>query len=215
MGRAVWLIILLVMLLLLSAFALVRPRPETVTVTTTIAMTVTAWEMVTPKLTTITSTVIEALTPTRVAALGQVDAVCFSKPQDCASLIVRIIDGASRSVHVMMYSFTSDEIAEALIRAKNRGVDVKVVMESQQAGIRGSEYRRLLDAGIDVRLDGNPSLMHHKVVIIDGLIVITGSYNWSRAAEQDNDENLIVIRSPSIAAAYEEEFQRVWAQASS
>ncbi len=214
MKRPSWLLILVFLLFLLLALMLVRPQTGTVTTT--------AWETTTLKLvveqpTTVTSTATETITSTvtvlKTITLRQVDAVCFSKVQDCASLIVSLIDGASRSVYVMMYSFTSDEIANALIRAKNRGVEVKVVIESQQANISGSEYGRLLSAGVDVRLDGNPRLMHHKVAIIDGILVVTGSYNWSRAAEQDNDENLIIIIDPLIAEDYEKEFQRVWAQA--
>ncbi|MEM3081121.1 MAG: phospholipase D family protein [Nitrososphaerota archaeon] len=166
--------------------------------------------------TSVTSTVRTTTTNTATiyitSTLKQVQFYCFSKPQDCASLIIAKIDSASQYVHVMVYSFTSDQLADALIRAKNRGVDVKVVIESQQANVAGSEYQRLTAAGIDVRLDGNPQLMHHKVAVIDGVIVLTGSYNWSAAAENDNDENLIIIEDPSVAAAYEAEFQRVWGQ---
>ncbi|GBC71765.1 Phospholipase D [Candidatus Calditenuaceae archaeon HR02] len=209
-----WLIVVVILLFLVLVLALVRPQPGTATTT---AWATTTLKLVVEQPTTVTFTAIETVTSTvtvhETVALRQVDAVCFSRVQSCDSLIVGLIDGASRSVYVMMYSFTSDEIANALIRAKNRGVEVKVVIESQQAGVRGSEYERLLGSEIEVRLDGNPSLMHHKVMIVDGVIVVTGSYNWSRAAENDNDENLIIIKDPSIAAAYEEEFKRVWAQA--
>ncbi|MEM2988730.1 MAG: phospholipase D-like domain-containing protein, partial [Candidatus Bathyarchaeia archaeon] len=72
------------------------------------------------------------------------------------------------------------------------------------------EYGRLKGAGVPVRLDTNPALMHNKVAIIDGSIVITGSFNWTASAEARNNENMIVIRSAQIAALYEEEFERVW-----
>jgi len=67
---------------------------------------------------------------------------------------------------------------------------------------------------VDARLDGNPYLMHHKFMVIDGKIVVTGSYNWSYGAEERNDENLVVISSPDIAKLYEAEFNRIWRQAS-
>lgn len=160
------------------------------------------------------STLSRTTTTTYVSTstLRQIQVVCFSKPQRCDGLIVSQLSMATRYIHVMVYSFTSDVLAEALISAKNRGVEVKVVIESQQASIPGSEYQRLISAGIETRVDGNPALMHHKVVIIDGLVVITGSYNWSAAAEDNNDENFIIIQDESIALLYQAEFQRVWGQ---
>lgn len=111
---------------------------------------------------------------------------------------------------MMIYSFTSNDIAEALIQAHRKGIDVKIVMDDQQASIRGSEYERLVGAGIPTRLDNRAGLMHHKVAIIDGVIVLTGSYNYTAAAENDNDENLILIRDEKVAKMYLEEFLRVW-----
>jgi phosphatidylserine/phosphatidylglycerophosphate/cardiolipin synthase-like enzyme len=101
-----------------------------------------------------------------------------------------------------------------LVRTRDRGVEVRVVIEGDQAGGRGSEYENLFRAGVDVRLDGNPYLMHHKFMVVDGKIVVTGSYNWSYSAEEKNDENLIVVSGPDIARLYEAEFSRVWGQVS-
>ena len=87
-------------------------------------------------------------------------------------------------------------------------------MEARQVDSNiGSEYEPLRAAGLDVRLDGNPNNMHHKVFIIDELIVVTGSYNFSRSAEERNDENTLVLHNPEIAALYLDEFNRVYAQA--
>ena len=77
-----------------------------------------------------------------------------------------------------------------------------------------TEYDPFQQAGLDVRLDGNLNgLMHHKVIIIDQKIVITGSYNFTAAAETTNDENVVIIFSPEVAAQYLQEFQRVYPQA--
>ena len=73
-----------------------------------------------------------------------------------------------------------------------------------------SEYQKLKAAGVPVRNDTNPGLMHNKVMIIDGKIVLTGSFNWSVSAEKKNNENLIVIRSLYVARVYEEEFDKIW-----
>ncbi len=144
----------------------------------------------------------------------QVSEICFSRTMNCASIIIWLIDSAQRSVLVAVYVFTSDPLADALIRAHQRGVEVRVVIERGEAEGRGSEYERLKSAGILIRLDGNSGLMHHKFMVIDEQIVVTGSYNWSAAAEDRNDENVVAIDDREIASLYVEEFERVWNQAS-
>lgn len=140
--------------------------------------------------------------------------VYFSPDDGTAARLVELIRGAQHSVYFMAYSFTSDDLADALLERHQAGVDVAGVMEARQVGSNiGSEYERLGTAGLDVRLDGNPNNMHHKVFIIDELIVVTGSYNFSRSAEERNDENTLVLHNPEIAALYLDEFNRVYAQA--
>jgi len=134
--------------------------------------------------------------------------VCFSPGGNCASRIVYWLGRANTSVHVLIYSFTLDDVAQALIQAKNRGVDVKVVMDEEN--FTGTEYPTLRNAGIDVRIDYRSNLMHNKVAILDSRIVITGSFNWSAAANDRNRENLIVIANPNIASTYEQYFLQVW-----
>ncbi len=96
-----------------------------------------------------------------------------------------------------------------MIAAHRRGVDVKVILDRYKAS-EGSEYDKLRSAGIPVRLHESAGLMHNKVAVIDGSITITGSYNWTGTAENENDENLIVIRSLEIFNSYEKEFEKIW-----
>jgi len=84
------------------------------------------------------------------------------------------------------------------------------VIEANQAANAGSELAALREAGLDVRLDGNDRNMHHKVIVIDGSLVITGSYNFSTSAEESNDENLVVLHSPELASLFLIEFERVF-----
>jgi phosphatidylserine/phosphatidylglycerophosphate/cardiolipin synthase-like enzyme len=162
--------------------------------------------------TTITTTLYATYTTTATETVRDVEAVCFSRAERCDDLLTGLIRGAKDRIYVAIYPFTSDRLAEALIEARRRGVDVRVVMERREADGTGSEYPRLLGAGVEVRLDANPGLMHHKFMVIDGEIVVTGSYNWSAAAEERNDENLVVIRDREVAGAYEREFERIWSQ---
>ena len=192
---------------------------ETVPQTTTKTISRTITEVLPKTITTTTSTTVtESFTKTvTVSEKGEgvrVLGVCFSRTMDCSSLIRYWISRANESVHVMVYGFTLDDLSEALIEAEGRGVEVKVVIERESAYWSGSEYERLLSAGVDVRLDGNPHTMHHKVVVIDGKIVITGSYNWTWSAENKNDENIVILMDEGLAGSYEKEFQRVWLEAS-
>jgi phosphatidylserine/phosphatidylglycerophosphate/cardiolipin synthase-like enzyme len=140
---------------------------------------------------------------------GVIKAVCFSRVEQCDSLLINLISQARKSVYVAIYSFTRDGLARALIDAKNRGVEVKVIIEEENAYGQGSDYRMLKEAGVDIRLDGNPALMHHKFMVVDGEIIVTGSYNWSTAAEDRNDENFVVIRDRSVAERFIQEFNRL------
>lgn len=137
--------------------------------------------------------------------------VYFSPSGGCAQAIINLIGSANRSIHILIYSFTLDSIGDALIAAYRRGVDVRVVFEKDQI-TRYSEYWRLREAGVPVRNDTNPYLMHNKVMIVDSEIVVTGSYNWSESAEERNNENIVIIRSKKIAEGYERIFEEIWSR---
>jgi len=138
----------------------------------------------------------------------------FSPDDGTADQIIAALQDAEKSVFFLAFSFTSDPIAGTLLERAAAGVTVQGVFEeSQYHSNIGTEYDNLLAAGLDVRLDGNQRNMHHKVFIIDGETVITGSYNFSRSAEERNDENTLIIHDPGITARYLEEFERIFEKA--
>ncbi len=140
--------------------------------------------------------------------------VHFAPDDAPAARIVEVIGQARESIRFMAFSLTSEAIAEALVVQARRGVQVSGVMEeSQVRSNTNGKYEALRASGIDVRLDGNPRNMHHKVIIVDDAWVITGSYNFSYNAENINDENLLIIHDPDLAQRYVEEFDRIRAQA--
>lgn len=142
---------------------------------------------------------------------GDVTARAYFCPEDnCDERLIAEIEGAQNYIHAAVYSFTLDEIGDALIEARERGVVVMVVFDKQQAGQQWSEYERLREAGIDVKLDGNSKYMHNKIAIIDGDRVVTGSYNWTKNGSTANDENLIIITSKALAVQYDEEFWEIY-----
>jgi phosphatidylserine/phosphatidylglycerophosphate/cardiolipin synthase-like enzyme len=140
--------------------------------------------------------------------------IYFSPADHIQSALLPLINNAQSSIYFLAYSFTSDPLGNAIRQRAAAGVKVAGVMETDQVRSDvGTEYDAFRKAGLDVHLDGNPGLMHHKVFIIDNQIVAMGSYNFTASAEKSNDENLIVINNPDIAAQYMKEFQRVYAVA--
>ncbi len=136
--------------------------------------------------------------------------IYFSPKGGCEQQIIHWVSSANVSVHILVYSFTLDSIGDALIEAHERGVDVQIVFEKGRTAEQGGEYRRLSEAGIAVRNDTNSRLMHNKIMIVDSVITLTGSFNWSNNAENYNNENLIVMQSAYVAGIYEEEFKEIW-----
>jgi phosphatidylserine/phosphatidylglycerophosphate/cardiolipin synthase-like enzyme len=128
-------------------------------------------------------------------------------------LVVSWIEPANKSVHVLMFTFTLGNVVDSLIRAKGRGVDVLVVLERDQQANEPT-YGTLRAAGIEVRQDNNPAFMHDKFAVIDGDVVITGSFNWMNSADEVNDENLLVIVSGNASSAFERDFVFVWQSSS-
>jgi phosphatidylserine/phosphatidylglycerophosphate/cardiolipin synthase-like enzyme len=140
--------------------------------------------------------------------------VYFSPDDGTMERVIDLVHKAQDKVTFMAYSFTDDDLALAMIYKFNSGVSVFGVLDKSQALSNiGGEYDHLLENGIDVRLDGNPNSMHHKVILIDDRIVVTGSYNFSQSAKTRNDENTLIIHSSAIAEIYRREFERVWSLA--
>ncbi len=133
--------------------------------------------------------------------------VYFSPNGGCADRIIELIDSAKNFIDVAMFSFTSRELAKSLVRAHDRGVKVRVLLDKHQATERFSKGRYLAKRGILVVYDRMPGLMHNKFCVIDNRIVITGSYNWTASAEKKNQENLVIIHDSNIARIFEKRME--------
>jgi phosphatidylserine/phosphatidylglycerophosphate/cardiolipin synthase-like enzyme len=126
----------------------------------------------------------------------------FSPKGGCTETVVDEINAAKNGILVQAYSFTSAPIAKALVDAHKRGVDVRVVLDKSQRSEKYSSADFVLHAGIPVWIDERHAIAHNKVMVIDGSTVITGSFNFTKSAEENNAENLLVIRSPELAGKY-------------
>ncbi len=130
-------------------------------------------------------------------------------PEDkCANNIIDLIKNAKSSIYFMSFSFTNEEIADALIM--KYGLDVRGIFDSGQSSSKFSQFKRLQEFGFEVKKDTNKYKMHHKVFIFDNQTVVTGSFNPTLSADSKNDENLIVIHDKNIAKAFLNEFDSLW-----
>ena len=128
--------------------------------------------------------------------------VYLSPHGGATSAIVRALDQATESIWVQAYSFTSIPIAEALVRAQGRGAAVRVILDRSQKTEKYSAVRFLPKHGIIIGIDAAHAIAHNKVIIIDNEIAISGSFNFTRAAEERNAENLMIIHDRELAARF-------------
>ncbi len=134
----------------------------------------------------------------------------FSPGDDCPRAIVRLLSRARLSVDACVFTITDDRLSDALIAAHARGVAVRVVTDDAKADDLGSDAGRFGRAGIPVRVDRSAYHMHHKFAIFDRATLLTGSYNWTRGAANDNEENLIVTDDPRLIAPFGATFEHLW-----
>jgi phosphatidylserine/phosphatidylglycerophosphate/cardiolipin synthase-like enzyme len=147
------------------------------------------------------------LVPAASMASGVAIAVCFSPEEDCAAFAKRAIDNAEREILVGAYGLTTGSgVVEALIRAKQRGIDVRLIADKTTPCERNSGVELLAAAGVPIWIDDQSRIAHAKTMVIDGAVTLTGSYNWTRGAAA-NSENLNLISSPAVAAAYTAHWQ--------
>ena len=137
--------------------------------------------------------------------------VYFSLYDNPELVIIKNIDNAKEFINIAMYTFTDREIAQAILRAKDRGVDIKIYLDRSQVNAEYSKSRYFVNNGIeDIRISSNNYIMHNKFAIIDNKIVITGSYNWTASAGERNDENLLVIDNKNVVKKYQNQFKNLW-----
>ena len=135
--------------------------------------------------------------------------VCFTPGNHCQRRLVKLLDRAQKNIDVQGYSFTAYPIAKALMRAKRRGVSVRVILDGSQ--FQCGQYSlswKLIKAGIPVWVDDTVSIAHNKVMLVDGRWVETGSYNFTRSAEDYNAENMLLLNSPKLNALYQANWNR-------
>lgn len=143
--------------------------------------------------------------------------VGFSPEGSARELVLSVINSSSKSIRMMAYSFTAPDIAKALVRAKERGVDVKIVVDEKgnrgRSSIAAMNY--IVNHNIPLRTNSTYAIMHDKLIVSDGETVETGSFNFTSSAERRNSENAAVIwNMPQFAKMYLDHWQSRWNEGS-
>jgi len=131
----------------------------------------------------------------------------FCPEDNCKEKVISTINNAKNNIRFMTFSFTDEDIADAILF---KNVDTKGIFETLGSGSKYSQFNRLKDFGVEVKKDKNKKNMHHKVFIIDGKTVITGSMNPTGSGNYRNDENLLIIHNEKVADKFLEEFEMLW-----
>jgi len=139
--------------------------------------------------------------------------ILFSAEDEVMDELVPLIDQARDNIKFMAFSFTHDDLGNAMRAKAADGVDVSGIFETRGSETEYSEMPKMYCADLAIRQDGNPGTFHHKTIIIDDRIVITGSLNFSDNANDSNDENVIIINNADIAQQYLQEYDRRWQKA--
>ncbi len=135
--------------------------------------------------------------------------VYFSPHGGCTDAIVDELNKAKQNVKIQAYGFSSPRIARAILNAKNRGLDIGIILDKSNEKIRYSGAKFLDNYGILVLIDHEPRIAHSKIMILDESVIITGSFNFTKSAEENNTENLLIIRNhPEVVKQYLDNFEK-------
>ena len=144
-------------------------------------------------------------------ASGETEAV-FSPERSIKEVLLKEVESTTSTIDLAVREITFPEMAQALLKAKERGVKVRVIADSKQAKMKSSQITTLIHQGIPVKvLRGKDyGVMNHRFAILDSKKVVTGSFDWSEASEKWNYENIVIVRDSEVVASYQREFDRLW-----
>ena len=138
--------------------------------------------------------------------------VFFSPGEQCLRAVLSAFADAREKVDVCVFTITDDRIARGMLAAHRRGTRLRVVTDNDKVHDRGSDIAELARAGIAVRVDRTEFHMHHKFALVDDRYLLNGSYNWTRSASANNDENVVVSREARLVKKFAAHFERLWAK---
>lgn len=134
----------------------------------------------------------------------------FSPGEDCRRQLLDLVVAARETLDISVFTISDDRLSDAIVAAHKRGIQVRLITDNDKAHDQGSDIFKLIDRGINVRMDNTENHMHHKFALVDKCILVNGSFNWTRSATDYNQENILVTNEPKLVAAYLGEFDSLW-----
>jgi phosphatidylserine/phosphatidylglycerophosphate/cardiolipin synthase-like enzyme len=141
---------------------------------------------------------------------SEIAEVHFSPGDRCVGAINGLIRRTHRTLDVCVFTITDNRISETILEAANRRVKVRIITDDEKSEDKGSDIEHLQRSGIEVRVDHSPYHMHHKFAIFDRRTALTGSYNWTRSAAEQNEENIVVTDDRRITKIFVAQFEELW-----
>ncbi|KAL7311318.1 hypothetical protein PS15m_009096 [Mucor circinelloides] len=137
----------------------------------------------------------------------------FFPSKDSFNAFLSVLYSATKTIDICVFAFTDDDVANALIAAKKRGVAIKIITDNQQAAGKGADAKRLQESyGIPFKTDNTTGYMHNKFAIVDSATLINGSFNWSKGARFKNRENVLITNIPICIKEFQGQFDSLWAE---
>ena len=136
--------------------------------------------------------------------------VFFSPGEDCVNHIIDLINEAYTQLDICVFTISDDRISRAIVEAMKNGVEIRIISDNFKVEDTGSDIEDLSRVGIPVKLDTTDNHMHHKFMIVDNKIVLTGSYNWTRSAALYNQENILSMDDEEVVSKFSNEFEKLW-----
>lgn len=142
---------------------------------------------------------------------GHITSRAFFSPGDaCPNEIIRLVSQSRKQIEICVFTITDDRISDSILQAHRRGVKIRIITDDEKASDLGSDVDRFESAQIPLRIDRSPAHMHHKYAIFDRQTLLTGSYNWTRSAARDNQENIITTTDGDLLRQFTRHFEQLW-----
>lgn len=137
-------------------------------------------------------------------------AAYFSPGESCRQAIIHQINQTEKLLKICVFTISDDHISEAMLNAHRRGVDIRILTDNDKAFDLGSDINKFFKEGLVVKIDNTTNHMHHKFMVSDDQVLLTGSYNWTNSAARYNQENIIVTTEAGLVRCFLNEFEKLW-----
>jgi phosphatidylserine/phosphatidylglycerophosphate/cardiolipin synthase-like enzyme len=134
----------------------------------------------------------------------------FSPGDACRNVIVNQIEKATKQLNICVFTISDDTITSGLLLAHKKGVNIKIITDNDKSFDEGSDIKQLSEVGISIKMDSTPNHMHHKFMVVDQGVLITGSYNWTRSAARYNHENILLTKEAGVIKSFSSQFEKLW-----